>query len=103
MAGSTELQSRLSQVDILAFLLRPTIWYVTQIVDATEMCDNGPLPQKRFQLQVKAALFNPLHPNISRHILPTFFYTFPMVLTRRICLTIKIFFSWWSFPLFLWP
>ena len=50
MAGSTELQSRLSQVDILAFLLRPTNWYVTQIVDATEMCDTGPLPQKRFQL-----------------------------------------------------
>ena len=54
------------------------------------MCDTGPLPQKRFQLQMKAALFNPLHPNISRDILHTFFYTFPMVLIRRICLTIKI-------------
>ena len=26
-----------------------------------------------------------------------------MVLTERICLTIKSFFSWWSFPLFSWP
>ena len=29
--------------------------------------------------------------------------TFPKVLTRRICLTIKSFFSWWSFVLFTWP
>ena len=34
-------------------------------------------------------LFNPLHPNISMHILHTVLYTFPKVLTRRICLTIK--------------
>ena len=27
---------------------------------------------------------NPFHPNISKHILPTLFYTFPLVLTRRI-------------------
>ena len=46
---------------------------------------------------------NPLHPNISMHILHTVLYTFLKVLTRRICLTIKSFFSWWSFPLFLWP
>ena len=46
---------------------------------------------------------NPLHPNISMHILHTVLYTFPKVLTRRICLTIKSFFSWWSFSLFLWP
>ena len=36
-------------------------------------------------------LFNPLHPNISMHILHTVLYTF---LTRRICLTIKSFFTW---------
>ena len=46
---------------------------------------------------------NSLHPNISKHILHTVLYTFPKVLTRRICLTIKSFFSWWSFPLFSWP
>ena len=37
-------------------------------------------------------LFNPLHPNISMHILHTVLYTFPKVLTRRICLTVKSFF-----------
>ena len=34
------------------------------------------------------------HPNISMHILHTVLYTFPRVLTRRTCLTIKSFFSW---------
>ena len=38
-------------------------------------------------------LLNPLHLNISRHILHTFFYTFSMILTMRICLTIKSFFN----------
>ena len=37
------------------------------------------------------------------YILHTVLYTFLMVLTRRICLTIKSFFSWWSFPVFLLP
>ena len=47
---------------------------------------------------------NPLHPNISMHILQTFLYTFPKVLTiRRICLTSKNSFSWWSYATFLWP
>ena len=36
-------------------------------------------------------LFNPLHPKISMHILHTVLYTFPKVLTRRICLPIKRF------------
>ena len=38
--------------------------------------------------------YNPLHPSISMHILHTVLSTFPKVLTRRICLTIKSFFSW---------
>ena len=38
--------------------------------------------------------FRSLHPNISMHILHTVLYRFPKVLTRRICLTIKSFFSW---------
>ena len=46
---------------------------------------------------------NPLHPNISMHILHTVLNTFPKVLTRRICLTIYSFYCWWSFPFFLWP
>ena len=48
-------------------------------------------------------IIKPLHPNIRMHILHTVLYTFPKVLTRRIFLSIKSFFSWWSFTLFLWP
>ena len=43
-------------------------------------------------------LINPLYPNISRHILHSILYTFPELLTRRICLKIKSFISCWSFP-----
>ena len=42
---------------------------------------------------------NPLNPNIRLHILHTVLYTFPKELTRRICLTIKSFFSGRSLPL----
>ena len=48
-------------------------------------------------------VFNPLHPKISMHILHTVLYTFPNMLARRICLTIKRFFNWLSFPLLSWP
>ena len=37
--------------------------------------------------------FNPLGPNINLYILHTVLYTFPEVLTRRISLIIKSFFS----------
>ena len=46
------------------------------------------------------AVFNPLHPNISIHIFYTLVYTNQLVLTRRICLTIKSFLGWQSFLLF---
>ena len=46
-------------------------------------------------------LVNPLHPNIIIHILHTFLYKFPWVLTRKICSTIKLFCGRQSFPLFL--
>ena len=36
--------------------------------------------------------------NISMHILHSVFYTFPKILTRKICLTIWCFFSFWWFP-----
>ena len=36
--------------------------------------------------------------NTSIHILITVLLAFPMVMTRRICLTIKSFFSWWYSP-----
>ena len=48
-------------------------------------------------------LFANSHSNISMLILHTVLYTFPKVLTGRICLTIKSFFTWWPFPLFSWP
>ena len=37
--------------------------------------------------------FNPLQPNITMYIVHTALNTFPKVLTRRICLTIKNFFG----------
>ena len=43
---------------------------------------------------------NLLQLKISMHILHTVLYTFTKVLTGRICLIIKSFFSWWSFPVF---
>ena len=46
----------------------------------------------------RSRAFNLLYPNISMHFLHTVLYTFPEVLTRRICLKIKSFISWWSFP-----
>ena len=46
---------------------------------------------------------NPLHTDISILILHTVLHTFLKVLIRRICITIKSFFSWRSFPLFSLP
>ena len=42
----------------------------------------------------------PLHPCVIVHIFHTVFSTFPYMLTRKICLTIKSFSNWESFPLF---
>ena len=41
--------------------------------------------------------------NISMHILHTVLHTFLEMLERRTCFAIKSCFSWWSFPLSLWP
>ena len=43
---------------------------------------------------VRSPLINPLHPNISVHILHTVLCTLTKVLTRRICLNIVNFFNW---------
>ena len=61
----------------------------------------GPLFPHLKQLRLWLYL-NPLHPNISMHILHTFLYIFTGVMTRRICQTIKSFLSCWSFPLISW-
>ena len=39
----------------------------------------------------------------SMHILHTALYTFPKMLTKRICLLINSVFRLWSLPLFSWP
>ena len=57
----------------------------------------SPPPEKIF------SQLNPLHPNNSIHILLTDLSTFPVVMTRRICLTIRSFLNWDSFTLFSWP
>ena len=49
------------------------------------------VPQSKQPIQSGMVFFNPLHPNISLHILHTVLYTFPMVLKRRICLTVTSF------------
>ena len=49
-----------------------------------------------FHLQI--CDLNPFHPNIQIHNLHTVLNTLPKVLTRRISLTIKSFFSSWSLP-----
>ena len=64
---------------------------------------NGSRLNKKYSAQFHQPWFNPLHSNISIHILFTVSCSFPEVLTKRICFTNKSFFSWWSFPLFLWP
>ena len=43
------------------------------------------------------------HLNIRMYIVHTVLYTFSKVLLGRIWLTVKSFFSSWSFPLCLWP
>ena len=48
----------------------------------------------RFSLQVQSSCrVNLLHTYISIYILQTDLFTFPLILTRRICLTIRCFFD----------
>ena len=44
------------------------------------------------------SLFNLLHYNIGIYTLQTFLFNFLLVITGRICLTIRSFLYWWSFP-----
>ena len=55
-----------------------------------------PLSQKGFLIEFS---LDPLSQNIFTNILPTFFHSFPMEMTRRICLTIDSSFSWQLLPL----
>ena len=47
------------------------------------------LLSKIFLYFLRVLVIGPLHPNISLQVLHTFLHTFPNVMTRRICLTIK--------------
>ena len=64
-------------------------------------CSLGTINQCVRLFQINWKLFfplslsiNPFHPNISKYILHNFFYTFPLVLTRRSFWTIKSFIGW---------
>ena len=64
-------------------------------------CSLGTINQCVRLFQINWKLFfplslsiNPFHPNISKYILHNFFYTFPLVLTRRMFWTIKSFIGW---------
>ena len=107
------LQKRTVCIKILGKKNSPSLSPTPQII----LVSNSPrlhklhLTRQPLQLQlgyqyrttVKMKVRNPLHPNISMHILHTVLYIFPKVLTRRICLTIKSFSGWQSFPLFSCP
>ena len=107
------LQKRTVCIKILGKKNSPSLSPTPQII----LVSNSPrlhklhLTRQPLQLQlgyqyrttVKMKVRNPLHPNISMHILHTVLYTFPEELTRRICVTIKIFSGWQSFPLFSCP
>ena len=71
--------------------------YIWQTAPGISNSHNIIFEKKKIDMK---ASFNPLHPNISMHILHTVLYTFHKVLRRRICLTIRTFFRWWSFPVF---
>ena len=49
--------------------------------------------EERIMSHIDQATINPFHPNISIHILHTFLYTFPLVVTERIFLINKGFLS----------
>ena len=76
-------------------------------VQKTEATGNYAFPDLKIVTQSKNWLFcyffSPSHPCIRMHILQTILNTFPEVPTRRICLTIKSFYSRWSIPLFSGP
>ena len=55
--------------------------------------------RKHVGFMLNVEIFNLVHPHIRMHILHTVLNTFPKRLTRRIYLTIKSCFSWWSPPL----
>ena len=58
---------------------------ISAIVVSVLICEKWLIASPSWQ---KVISLNPLHLNISMHILHTVLYTLPKVLTRRICVTI---------------
>ena len=90
------------------------LWCNLQLTNISPSCRKGTIPinslvtmSVSLVFRLTPLLYIPIWPftllNITMNILHTVLYTFPKVLARRICLTIKSFFFSWSFPLFLWP
>ena len=76
-------------------------WLRRRLQCAWNQCSLGTINQcvRLFQINWKfffplSLSINPFHPNISKYILHNFFYTFPLVLTRRNFWTIKSFIGW---------
>ena len=67
--------------------------YISQFSAFPWDCKNYQMSESETCSQPRSSSLKILHHNISVHILHTILYTFPKVLTRRICLTIK---SWFS-------
>ena len=64
-----------------------------QTLDLRILCSNI-LPMSHRHSMVSKAIMEFIMALLLVHILHTVFYTFPEVLTRRICLPIKSFFHW---------
>ena len=77
-------------------------FHFAQMQQWTEYYQYSPLEADKSHKKGRKTV-NPSYPNISMYSLHNVLDTFPLVLTRRICITINGSFSWWSFPLFLWP
>ena len=68
-------------------------FYRTLALDSTEPMKNEHV-NNLWKTRNDCMAFIPLHSIISMHILYTVLYTFPKVLTKRICLKIGSFVSW---------
>ena len=77
--------------EILAFLLINSYKQTYQLVVKDRFKKGAQNIYLLFTYISHVYCLNPLHPNISLHILHTAPYTFPSVLKRRICLPIKRF------------
>ena len=87
-----------SNIEFVAFLQQFFLVFIDKFFNLVEkkrqIKSNQKVPKMSviLILSISNGIINPLHPNISRHILHTAHHTFLKVLTRRICLVIKSFF-----------